>query len=202
MSTLLLIVILAINTLISWLNAKVCGRYWSEAKALGGFPRVLMWCGAIQSAVGFSMLLLVAAVAGGIAGGWLSQEAADAATSLWYLIVIVPAIGSGLIITVYSWSVALRERDWMSAGSAAWNTFASVHNIYSAIEDVPSAWKEVCDVFGGDDSSDSSLGHIVLLLVGVSLAGGVLLTAWLIRVYDRRARLDSMGCSLQEYLAR
>lgn len=59
MDGLILIGLLIINLGISFWNAKVCGQSWVEAKAVGGFIRVLIWCGAIQAAIGFSMVLIV-----------------------------------------------------------------------------------------------------------------------------------------------
>ncbi|QNJ57428.1 hypothetical protein Dolphis_122 [Pseudomonas phage Dolphis] len=188
MATLLLVAILAINLLISWWNAKVCGTYWSESKALGGFPRVLMWCGAIQSVIGFSMFILFAEVFVAMGLGYLPPKAAEAAVSLWYLAVIVPCIGTGIIITVHSWVVALRERNWQSIGGAAWNTFATGHNIYSAANGgVSDAFDKVGDLFSSNDSKEGAAAKLVILLVVVSLVGGALLTGWLIKHYDRRA---------------
>ena len=191
MSTFIIVAVLAINLAISWYNAKVCGTYWAESKALGGFPRVLIWCGAIQSVIGFSMLILFVEVFGAAALGYLPPKAMDAAFSLWYLAVIVPCIGTGLIITIHSWAVALRERNWQSMGAAAWNTFATGHNIYSAANGgVSDALGKVGDLFSGSDSKEGAAAKLVLLLVVVSLLGGVLLTAWLIGIYDRRVRRE------------
>lgn len=187
MNLILIIGLLVVNTFISWYNAKVCGEHWSESKALGGFARVLMWCGAIQSAIGFSMILLLAEMGIAIATGSLPQKAVEAAASLWYLAVIIPALGTGLIITVHSWIIAIRERSWQNMGAAAWNTFATGHNVYSAANGgVSDALSKVGDLFDGDDK-DGVIAKLVILLVAIALAGGGLLTALLIRKYDRRA---------------
>lgn len=124
---LILFAIIALNLLISWYNAKICGTYWAESKAIGGFPRLLMWCGAIQSAIGFSIALVVVEVLGAASLGYLSPKAVDAAMSLWYLGAILPCI------------------------------------------------------------------ELVIALVLLSLVGGVLITMWLIGLYDRRARLALRG---------
>lgn len=188
---LILFAIIAINLLISWYNAKICGTYWAESKAMGGFPRLLMWCGAIQSAIGFSMALVVVEVLGAASLGYLSPKAVDAAMSLWYLGAILPCIGTGLIITAHSWVVAWRERSWSNMGTAAWNTFATGHNIYSAASGgVSTAFDKVGDLFKGNDNKQAQL---VIALVLLSLVGGVLITMWLIGLYDRRARLALRG---------
>lgn len=188
---LILFAIIALNLLISWYNARICGTYWAESKALGGFPRLLMWCGAIQSAIGFSMALVVVEVLAATKLGYLSPQHADAAFSLWYLGAILPCIGTGLIITVHSWVVAWRERSWSNMGTAAWNTFATGHNIYSAANGgVSTAFDKVGDLFKGNDNKQAQL---VIALVLLSLVGGVLITMWLIGLYDRRARLALRG---------
>src|SRR3546814_3942671 len=52
----LMIGLLRLNGAISWWNAYACGRNWIEARMLGGWPWVMVCCGAIQSAIGFSMV--------------------------------------------------------------------------------------------------------------------------------------------------
>ncbi len=187
MSIILTVLLLGLTGLVSWYNAKVCGSHWAEAKALGGFPRVLMWCGAIQSAIGFSMLILLVELGIGLVTGYLPAKAASAAMSLWYLAVIVPCIGTGLIITIQSWVTAYRERSWANAGIAAYNTFATGMNIYNAANGgVSEAISKVSDLFGDDDNP---LGKVVLLLVVIAIAGGAVVTSWLISRYDRQARI-------------
>lgn len=185
----MLILVLLLNLFISWFNARVCGLYWAESKQLGGFVRVLMWCGAIQSAIGFSSLLIIAEVGIAHATGHLSDAATQAAFSLWYLAVIIPAIGTGLLITVYSWIVAWRTKSWLDTGIASWNTFATIKNLYDATSAVPSAFGKVGDFFKSD-GEDSGKAMLVILIVVVALAGGVLITGLLISHYDKVGRRE------------
>lgn len=39
-----LLLLLALNTLISYLNARAAGEIWIEARAAGGMTRLLAWC--------------------------------------------------------------------------------------------------------------------------------------------------------------
>lgn len=184
----LIALVLILNLGISWANAWVCGKSWVETKALGGFPRLLIWCGAIQSAVGFSSVI-------GFLLGWIAYsmghippETLRQAASLWYITIIFPALGTGLIITIESWRVALRERSLMSMGTAAWNTFAELHNASEAIEGMGDAFKDVGDLFSGlfdgdDDDAKAKMAMVAILLVVIALASGCLLTAILIRKY-------------------
>lgn len=191
MSIAILIGIILLNLVISWWNAKACGSHWSESKAIGGFVRVLMWCGVIQSAIGFSMALIFVEVIVAGSLGYLSPKAVDATLSLWYLAVILPAIGTGLVITVHSWAIAWRTRSWGDMGVAAWNTFASGSNIYNAANGgVSTALDKVGDLFKGNDNKQAQL---VIALVLLSLVGGVLITMWLVGIYDRKARLEMRG---------
>ncbi len=50
----MLILVLGLNLVISFLNARNVGRVWAETKAIGGWIRVVAWAGAIQSAIGFT----------------------------------------------------------------------------------------------------------------------------------------------------
>lgn len=184
----MLILLLALNFVVSWLNCWSVGGMWAESKALGGFPRLLAWCGAIQAAIGFSSV--IGAVLGAIAFhfGFLPAKAASQAMSLWYLLVIVPAIGSGLIITVHSWIIAFRERSILNMGAAAYNTLAQAHNMLGAFRNMGSALDAVAGLFSNDDD-EPSVAVLVVALVAFALASGVLLTAYLIRRYAGRIEL-------------
>ncbi|MDR6381809.1 hypothetical protein [Paraburkholderia caribensis] len=183
-----LALILALNFAISWLNCWSIGGIWAESKALGGMIRLLAWCGAIQSAIGFSSVFgfLLGAIA--VHFHYLPPRAAAAAASLWYLLIIVPALGSGLIITIQSWIIALRERSLLNMGSAAWNTYAQIHNMAGAIDGIGDAFSNVVDFLFPKDSKDSNttLALLVIALVMLALASGVIMTAVLIKHYAGR----------------
>ena len=89
------IILLSLTLGISWLNCYVCGKMWNEAKIGGGFMRVLVWCGAMQSAFGFSCILILALMGIATSTGLLLPEDLKGVYSLWYLLVIIPVIGSG-----------------------------------------------------------------------------------------------------------
>jgi len=185
-TSLIIIALVLLNLVISWWNCRVVGGIWNETKAVGGFMRVLAWCGAVQAAVGFSSVIMLVLVFAGYATGHLPLEYANAASSLWYLLVIFPAIGTGLIITVHSLIQAWRERSIASMGAAAWNTMASGYNLYSAASNVPDAFDQVGELFSGD--KDERKVAMVILLVAVAIAGGILIAALLIRHYARNTQ--------------
>lgn len=67
MPILFLLLVLALNFMISWANANYVGRYWSESKEVGGSFRVYIVVGYIMAIAGFTMvygyiLLLVAPI--------------------------------------------------------------------------------------------------------------------------------------------
>src|SRR6185437_14296075 len=113
-------------------------------------------------------------------------ETLKQAASLWYITIIFPALGTGFIITIESWRAAFRERSLMNMGTAAWNTFAELHNAYEAVEGMGDAFKDVGDLFSGlfdgdsDDDAKAKLAMVAILLVVIALASGCLLTAILI----------------------
>jgi len=187
------ILLLLLNIGISWWNARVAGQAWDETKALGGFIRLVVWSAAIQSAIGFSMGFLF--VFGGFAYlvGWLPPEGVQYLSSLFYLLIIVPVLGTGLIITIHSWIVAYRERDLLSMGVAAYNTFAQVHNTVSAFNGIGSALDKVSDMFKGGSSDDAKgkLALLVILIAVCALLAGTLLTVHLIQKYRGTVPLPS-----------
>lgn len=182
----MLYLILALNLFISWFNCRSVGRIWNESRALGGMVRVLAWCGAVQAAVGFSSVIgfILGAIAFQL--GYLPASVAKQAVSLWYVLIIVPALGTGLIITIESWIIAWRERSLLNMGTAAYNSLAMAHNIYGAVTSLGDAFKDVGELVGdlmeGDDKR-AGLAVLAFMLAIGAILGGCILTAMLIKRY-------------------
>jgi hypothetical protein len=198
-----LFVILALNFGISWWNARTCGRAWVESKAVGGAIRVLVWCGAIQSAIGFSSVFLFPLIflANALFPDYFTAEYVQGALSLWYVTIIFPALGTGLIITIESWIAAYRDHSLMNLGVAGYNTFAQIHNTVSAIDSLGPALRSVGNMFGsvlkgrGDARGKAAIVGLMIavLVVAAALAAGSILTAVLIHRYAGTVPLPSSG---------
>jgi hypothetical protein len=188
-----LYVILTLNFGISWWNARTCGRAWVESKAVGGSIRLLVWCGAIQSAIGFSSVFLFPLIfaAHAVYPDYFTDDYLNGAVSLWYVTIIFPALGTGFIITIESWIAAYREHSLMNIGLAAYNTFAQVHNTMSAINGLGPAFRSVGKMFAsvatgrGDVRGKAALLGLMIAIavVAFALCAGVILTAVLIHRY-------------------
>lgn len=183
----MLIGVMILNLVISFLNARNVGRIWAETKAVGGWIRLLAWCGAIQSAVGFTFVYAIVVSYIAVSTGYLPTSMLGLLSSLIYLMIIVPAIGSGIIITIQSWINFAREKSLMNLGVAGWNTFAQAYNTYNAIQSFGPALDTVQEglggLFDGDGDSDNSTMR-VLLLAAIILLAGVMTTTVIIRRYE------------------
>ena len=183
----MLIGVMILNLVISFLNARNVGRIWAESKAVGGWIRLLAWCGAIQSAVGFTFVYAIVVSYIAVSTGYLPASMLGLLSSLIYLMIIVPAIGSGIIITIQSWINFAREKSLMNLGVAGWNTFAQAYNTYNAIQSFGPALDTVQEglggLFDGDGDSDNSTIR-VLLLAAIILLAGVMTTTVIIRRYE------------------
>ena len=183
-----------LNFAISWFNARTCGMFWSEVKMIGGWQKFMGWMGAIMSASGFTWCYMVVL----LFGAYYAQpsfvdegdpypidpEALQAGFSLGYLIIIPGVLFSGLMIWIDSLVQAWRRRDLASMGIAGWNTFAQIHNTYSAMRGVPEAIGSVTEFFGGSKGgSKKDGGVIILVLIVLALAGGILTTWSIINHY-------------------
>jgi hypothetical protein len=186
-------VVLVLNFGISWLNARTCGRAWEESKAIGGAIRLLVWCGAIQSAIGFSAIFLLPLIfaAHAIFPEYFTDPYLGGAFNLWYVTIIFPALGSGFLITIESWIVTYRERRLMNVGVAAYNTLAQIHNTMGAVNSLGPAFRSVGKMFAsvatgrGDLKGKATILVIVIAVtvVAIALCAGIMLTAALIRRY-------------------
>jgi hypothetical protein len=206
-----LYVILALNFGISWWNARSCGRAWEESKAIGGSIRVLVWCGAVQSAIGFSSVFLFPMIfaAHAFYPDYFTDDNLNGALSLWYVTIIFPALGTGFIITIESWIAAYREHSLMNLGVAAYNTFAQIHNTMGAITSLGPSFQSVGKMFAsaatsrGDAKGKVAIVGLMLALAVVALAicGGVILTAVLIHRYAGTVPLPTDASGLRRQTA-
>ncbi len=169
-----------VNLGISIWNAYAVGNAWVESKHAGGFSRVVAWAGAIMAALGFTWCYLTLLAVLGAAFGWWSSDAANAALSLGYIIIVLGVLSSGAIIMLDSWASAYRRRSIADFGVAGYNTFAEAYNAYNAVSGLPAAFREVVASLRGGDH-DRSVGPIgvMLGLVLIVLFGGVI-TTWMI----------------------
>lgn len=202
MDALLLVGILLLNVVISVWNCYAVGTAWKDTMALGGgFQKLLLWCGVIQSGVGFSMPILIALTYGSLpflTGGTEPKltpvEAAEvmrAIFSLWYVAIIFPVLGSGLAITAHSIRIAYQRRDFASIAGAGWNTFAQVHNTISAVNNLGGALGDVKGLFeglGGDGDMREKVTAFVFILVILALALGFMITFGLIRYFANHSQ--------------
>jgi len=184
MEYLLLALVWILNLAISFWNAYACGKAWAEAKFHGCWPRLMTWMGAIMAASGFSWCFLILLALGARALDWITEQQLVASLQLGYILIIPGVLFSGLMITVDSWATAFRTRRIGNFGIAAYNTFAQVHNTYSAIRDFGAAFRGVAGFFDSSGKSDKDSGKailVVILIVVIALLGGILLTALIIR---------------------
>lgn len=183
----MIIIILLINAVISFWNAKSAGEIWAESKGIGGWIRVLAWCAAIQSMVGFSYIYITILVYVANAFNVLSNSGLQFMVNLAYVFLIVPLLGSGIVITIHSWIQASREKSLLSMGIAGWNTFATAYNLYYAVQSFGAAFhmatSNISNIFSSEDDEDSDEDSVVLALVVLALLAGIMTTKIIINVY-------------------
>lgn len=183
--------VLVLNFGISWWNAYAVGKCWIESKALGGWLHLVTWSGAVMSALGFSSVYICILVFGLHGLGQIDDRLIEVAMSFWYLLVIIPILASGLIITLESWRQWYRDRSLLSLSVAGWNTYAQIHNAMEAIGSIGDAAGEVGKAFSeamsGDDDAEGTVTKaglvLVILVVAVALLAGTLHTVVLIKRY-------------------
>jgi hypothetical protein len=210
MEGLLLVGILILNVLISIWNCYAVGSAWKDTMAIGGwFNKLLLWCGIIQSGVGFSMPILIGLTWGAVA--FLTsgehpdltpaegQEMMQAVFSLWYIAVIFPILGSGLAIWAHSLREAYRRRNFSSFAVAGWNSYAQIHNTLSAINNLGGAFGNVGEFFGkamnGKGDAKGKGAILVIMIVILSLVAGFMIAFALVRHFANKAesRIEEFG---------
>ena len=173
----MIFLLLILNFAISWFNAWSVGRVWVESKMVGGFSRMTAWCGAIMSACGFTWVYI--ALLGMLAQSfqWLPPRYIQGIFSLGYLVIILPLLGSGLGIAVSSWVQFWRQKNLINGGIAAWNTYAQISNVVSAVRFIPEAIGNVLSAFKGDDDEEDNRALLIMLAVVLVAVGAGVMTA-------------------------
>ena len=204
----MILLIWVLNFVISWFNAWMCGKSWTETKHVGGMPHFLNWCGAIMAASGFTWcyLVIIATVGAnwqveqddGTMAAYLTAEQLTAFCQLGYLLVIGPILGSGTAITIHAWRVAWERRTLGSGAVAAWDTFAMVYNFSSALRHVPSALSGVGKFFGSGNSDSDGKGKVLALVILAALAG--IVTTYLIIHYTAKNSARDRSFRIQNRL--
>lgn len=185
------ILLAVVNFALSWFNAWQAGKAWNEAKIQGGLFRLTVWSAAVMSACGFTWVYLFVATLAGLSAEKLTPEEARSVFELGYLIIIGPVLGSGLILTIHSWFVAIRERNLLSVGTAGWNTYAQARNVYGAATEIPGIFSRLGDSLFSSSSPSSSKGKgkggvLIVLLVIAALCAGIITTVAIVSMTSRK----------------
>jgi hypothetical protein len=175
-----------LNFGISIWNAYAVGKVWVEARHAGGWHRVMCWAGAVMSASGFTWCYLSFLALSAHYFELLTEDEVRAALNLGYVLLLPFVLFAGYAITLDSWGQAYRSGGFRNYGVAAWNTYASIHNSYSAWRNLSGAFTSLGNTLrrrrsNRDSDSGSSPVVVVILLVGLALIGGILTTAAIIR---------------------
>ena len=153
---LLTLLIVAIGLGVAYWNARIAGKIWLESKAVGGWIRVVAWCGAIQSAMGFALIYTL--VVGIPLALYLKVEVEFFEYWMsWVAVLALPAlIGSSLIIAIESWRRWGRERSLKNLGFAGWNTFSSTASLDKDLSAIGEAIGKLFSVFSSSKSKTES----------------------------------------------
>lgn len=188
MEYLVLFIFLIVNSVISFLNAYGAGAMYSEAKVIGGWTRVVNISALIMAVCGWSWVILTIETIIVVTTGYLEPVEAEAMFNLGYLFLIVPIIGSGFALWAHSLIRAFKTRSLGDIGVAGWNTFAQVHNVYTAAKHAPGAIQSVMNAFGKSKEGRKLLA--IILLVIIALGGGILITIAIARWADKNHAID------------
>lgn len=174
-----------LNFAISIWNAYAVGKVWVDARHENGWHRFMCWMGAVMSACGFTWCYLSFLVLTAHYFEWITESQARLALNLGYVLLLPFLLFAGYAITLDSWVQAYRQGGFLHYGAAAWNTYASIHNTYSAWRNFGGAFASLGDILGGRkgnrDRDGGSPIIIIILLVVFALLAGVLTTAVIIR---------------------
>ena len=188
-------IVLVLDFVISWTNARYVGRYWSESKEVGGSFRTYIVSGYAMAIAGFTMvygylLLLISPV-------FLQMANADPETILAfrqltadmiYFLCVAAVIPSGFFIWIRSLKDAWEQRTLSSGLTAGWNSYAQLRNTVDAARNAPSALRRIIKaLFGGKGKKkgDAIVALCAILVVIIALFGGYFTASAIMKKADR-----------------
>ena len=181
----MIVLLLLWNFLISWLNCWFVGKTWAESKVAGGWCRFVTWSAAVMGACGFVWcnLLVIGFLASTHVGllplkYQLTDKYLELLFDMGYALVIFPILGSGLAIWADSLKQAIKNKDGLSIGVAAYNTFAMAHNTYEAAKFLPTVFEKIGKSL--EDSDNKGLLLVVYACLALSVGAGVGLAYYII----------------------
>ena len=195
MTILVLVLVLALNFMISWANAKYVGRYWSESKEIGGSFRTYIVVGYIMAIAGFTMvygyiLLLISPFFLQMAK--VNQDTIlmfeQLSSDLIYIFCVVTMIPIGFYIWIRSLKNFWEQKTLSSGLTAGWNSIAQIHNTVSAARNAPSAIERITKAFFGGKSNKKDNTIIVLCAIFVlilAIFGGYFTASAIMKKADR-----------------
>src|SRR2546423_9741851 len=130
MNVLMIVLVWLLNFAISTWNAYAVGKAWVEARAAGGWPRIMCWSGAVMSASGFTWCYLILLALAAYHFGVISETQVAVALNLGYVLLIPGILLSGLMITLDSWARAFRRGGFLNYGVAVYTTYAQPHKTF------------------------------------------------------------------------
>jgi hypothetical protein len=131
--------------------------------------------GAVMAAAGFSWCYLIFVALTAHHFDWIDAHQMGICLQAGYVVLVPLILFAGYAITLESWVEAWRRRDLLSMGVAGWNTFASIHNTFSAIQNFGDAWRNTVGYFVGESEDNDDWLFVVGIVLG-SIIGGVLTT--------------------------
>src|SRR5581483_5577477 len=197
MTFLLIAFVWMLNLGISAWNAYAVGKMWVYTKQMGGWARLVTWCGYIMSVCGFSWCFLLPLALLAYTNQWygFDNKALTATMNLGYIVLAPTMCLSGLFIWIDSLIIAWKERTFSSIAVAGWNTYAQLHNTYEVFTSLGPALDNVGSFFSGlkgkddDDDNKNGLFVLVIALVVISVAAGFLVAT---AIVVKTARAESL----------
>ena len=195
MAIFLLVLVLALNFMISWANANYVGRYWSESKEVGGSFRAYIVVGYVMAIAGFTMvygyiLLLISPLLLQLANA--NQETIlmfeQLSSDLIYLFCVATIIPTGFYIWIRSLKNFWENKSLANGLNAGWNSYAQIHNTVSAARNAPSALGRVVEALLGGKGKKKDNTIIVLCAIFVlilAIFGGYFTASAIMKKADR-----------------
>jgi hypothetical protein len=141
----------------------------------------MAWIGYLMASLGFSWNILLLGALVLRSTGAMTHAQVELFMETGYVLVLPGFLFSGYAITFQSWANAYRNHSLRNMGVAAYNTFATMHNTFNAIDSFPKASASVFKTFSGGGGNGKGKANALIIFVAIlCVAAGFVIAALIV----------------------
>lgn len=179
-----IVMIFLVNPVIAFLNAKNVGYNWISIGNTTTWEKCVLVSGLVQSVIGYTIPVFGILLGIGYISHLLTNNQLFLSVDLMWISIIVPIVGTGIVITIQSVKDAIQDRSFGNIAIAVWNVGSTIENLFDLFSNFGGI---IGDINKRSDDENGSGLLIVISIVMIALCSGMVLTGLTFRYGQKMA---------------